>query len=72
MIFVTIIKNIYNNFYNHPFICIILPCIPYIFYYNFIYNTYKNIDYENIDYENIYYEKIEYESNDYKKIEYER
>ena len=28
----TFIKNICINYYKHPFICILIPCFPYIFY----------------------------------------
>jgi len=32
----TFIKNICTNCYKHPFICILIPCFPYVFYQNCI------------------------------------
>lgn len=47
----TFIKNICTNCYQHPFICILLPCFPYIIYQNFASNYQLKIDDDDYDYE---------------------
>jgi len=45
----TFIKNICINCYNHPFICILIPCFPYIFYQNCIAKYRFKMDEEDRD-----------------------
>lgn len=45
----TFIKNICTNCYQHPFICILLPCFPYIFYQNCMTNYQLKIDDDGYD-----------------------
>jgi len=59
----TFIKNICTNCYQHPFICIFLPCFPYIIYQNFMTNYQLKID-DNDDNDNIINNWIDIEKSD--------